>query len=630
MCGIYAHLSEKKIEYPEKRIEHLIELLKHRGPDDQSVFQESQFFLLHTRLKIIDLRDSANQPFHSACGRFVLVYNGECYNFKELKHELLAHGVVFKTDSDTEVILNAFIEWGISCVNRIQGMFSFVVYDKKEQRLFAARDRIGIKPLYYTTTPSDIIFSSEIKPLLHVQPATLNEGALWSYFNLRYVAGEETLFKNIHEVEPGSWMECRGGKIIQTTRYWDLRNIKPINSLPPAQDFLQSFESVVQAHLQADVSIGALLSGGIDSSAITLLASKKTHELRAYTFSTGLQNDEYLKAQALTQSLGISHERISLQGSPHETYSAAIEALEDPIGDSILFPTLLLMKGVGQHHRLVLSGEGADEVFASYVHQHFLGLEEKIIGVLPAPIRKAITSLLKLVPHQVANLCFPYPAKLGKSGWHKVISHFNDFDDEFERYMSLVQLFPYDKQYIFNSELQRPVFLKTYWESMPEFTMLDRLKRFDMKFWARNYTLHRLDKLSMAQSIEARVPFFDHTIVEKIFRIKSSEVFFSRDPKTYFRQSMKTTPLAENIRARKKQAFFLPVEKVFAFQEIQSMKDLILSNAPRRGIYNQKNLENFLHSKRSELLDAKKLLALYNFEIWATIFLDNKRRFQLD
>ena len=624
MCGIFSYLKSDKTMVDIQTREKIARLLHHRGPDHWGFWEDERNFFLQTRLKIIDLEERANQPFHSENKRYILLYNGECYNFRSLRQELEGFGYHFKTSSDTEVILNAFIQWGIDFIQRVAGMFSLVIHDRETSETFIWRDRLGIKPLYYSELQNGTIFSSEIKPILLFRKAVLNDEALGSYFNLRYVAGNSTFFKDVTEVPPGGFLLCRYGKIISKKSYWDCRKIIPdsSNDISP-EIFFDQFKKVVAEHNIADVNVGCFLSGGVDSASLAAVSSAKGFFPEAYTLSTGLKNDEKDKANQIAKVLGLNHSTLTISDSSFDLFKKALWHLEDPIGDSIIVPTLLLAEGAAKKHKVVLSGEGADEIFSSYIHHHFLNIENVLLQKIPQSLWPILGKVARLVPLQLAEAIFPYPSRLGSSGWEKVKVHLNQLDDPFQRYTSLVGLFSGTNEKIFNHELQLPLELKDFWDSMESYSFSDKLKRFDLYFWGRNYTLHRLDRLTMASSLEGRVPFFDHRLVEMILSIPSEKMSGLRDPKMFFRRSLSKSSLPAQVINRRKQAFYLPLEKVFHGSFLQKAKQEIMDNSAKRGIYNKKFLEDFLFKKNAELLDGKQLQVLYNFELWCQLFLDH-------
>ena len=379
MCGIFCFIKKEPTKFDDKLKSKIFTQLHHRGPDHHHFQEDSFVFLLQTRLKIIAPTDDANQPFSSMDGRYTIIYNGECYNHQSIRKKLQSLGCVFRTNSDTEVVLNAYIQWQDGFVHYLAGMFSLIIYDRGRQTIFICRDRLGIKPLYFTETSKGSIFSSEISPLLNFIPPRVNQDALWSYFNLRFTHGESTMFAGVEEVPPGTYkIYSTKGQLLHEKKYWDARRIRYADQIFDSSEFLDLFNTIIREHNIADTSIGALLSGGIDSTSIVAQSHRAGFPLDTYTFSTGLKDDELSRARNTARSLGLKNIKIELSDKSLNTYKKAIKALEDPLGDSIILPTMLLTKDVSKNHKVVLSGEGADEVFSGYIHHQFLNLENII------------------------------------------------------------------------------------------------------------------------------------------------------------------------------------------------------------------------------------------------------------
>lgn len=625
MCGLFCVVKKNRLQFSERVKSELHTQLRHRGPDSCGTFEDENILLLHARLKIVDLSKNSTQPFFSKDRRFCMVYTGECYNYKTIRSKLESLGHTFKTEGDTEVILNAFQEWGASFVDRIAGMFSIVIYDSFCKKVHVFRDRMGIKPLYIAENEDGIFLSSEIRPLLKFFKSSINQGALWSYFNLRFTHGEATMFEGIEEVAPGTHsVYSRDGRV-SLRQYWDSRNILPIEDTLDVESFNSIFSTVLSEHNIGDTSVAALLSGGVDSASIVAQSAKLGFNLETFTFSTGVENDELSKAQKIASKLGFENFKCTLGEESFGYYREAIRSLEDPLGDSIILPTMLLAQEVAKKHKVVLAGEGADEIFSGYIHHQVLNLEELATKFFPNSVWALISKVFGSIPQSILEAFFPYPAKLGVSGKLKVQEHIKHIGSEFERYISLAGVFedPVSRR-IFNKNVARPAELENYWNSMEDFDFADRLKRFDLRYWARNYTLHRLEKLSMRSSLEGRVPFFDHRIIELILKVKSRKIYNLKDPKRVFRNCLSKANLGidNDVIKRKKQAFYLPTGAVFSSKTIRFGKEAILDNARNRGIYDLKELEHHLRKDNLELLDSKQFQCLYNFELWCQEFID--------
>lgn len=625
MCGLFVAIKSPSFKISDTQKSQIFKLLRHRGPDGQGQWEDKNIYLAHTRLKIIDLDNDANQPFYSEDKRYAIVYNGECYNYLEIRKELKSKGVRFRTKSDTEVILKAFIHWGESFIYKICGMFSIVVYDTQELLTYVWRDRVGIKPLYITYNQDNILLCSEIKPILIFAKVMQNEKALWSYFNLRFTEGEKTLFSNINEVKPGSFLVFKRNKLVEEKIYWDLRKISPEfdSSKEIKEEIEKTLNTVIAQHNLADTSVSSFLSGGVDSAIVAAYSTQNNYRPTTYTFSTGLKNDEGKKAKEIADYLGLDNKNVIIDQTDFSKYKNGISFLEDPIGDSIVLPSLMLTEAVSKEHKVVLSGEGADEIFSGYIHHQVLTLEDKFYRFTPDVLWNIAAGLFRKTPLSILDMLFPYPARLGKSGREKVAAHFSNLENEFSRYYSLVGLFSdFKSEDIFSHQLPVSDDMLNYWDSMSGMRFGEKIKRFDLNYWARNYTLHRLDRLSMANSVEARVPYFDHRLIELVLKIKTDSIYNFKDPKRFLRDSINKNLLPQDVIKRKKQAFYLPVEKVFTKQRLKLAKEKILDNVHRRSVLNAGKIRKVLDRKTPELLDAKQFQVLYNYELWCEEFLD--------
>jgi len=624
MCGIFFALKKQAQPLDQEIERSILRLLRHRGPDDYGILRFSNATLIHTRLSILDLDARSKQPFSSQNARWHIIYNGECYNFQALKQELAEKGVSFRTTSDTEVILAAFQEYGAEFITKINGIFSIIIYDKILNHVHIWRDRLGVKPLYWTSSTDAFYFSSEIKPLLLFTKSEVNENAYDSFFNLRYVVGEKTLFKNINEVSPGQYVLIQDFQRSEK-KYWDILNFPPgqINVKEHSEELGHLLEDSIRIENIADVQVNCFLSGGIDSSLITAYSKKFNPHLMTFTLSTGLKNDETQKAQEVARYLEVGHQIIPV--SPEiNLYKKAIYHLEDPIGDSIILPTWQIAKAAADGQKVVLSGEGADEIFSGYVHQQILTIEDRVLSKIPASLIKIIPRIFEMMPLPLIEKLFPYPSQLGKSGRHKVLSHLNSLGDGIERVDTLISLFSTEESnQIFSQPFKRDFTRKDYWDGLGEMDFEDKLKRLDLRHWSSRYTLHRLDKLTMAHSLEARVPFFDHRLVEHMLKIRGKDSFSWRDPKRYLRRVVPKDLLPRKVIKRKKQAFFLPTQDVFSKKQLDLMEEQLLDNASKRGIFQKDKLERWIKNPNKELLYYKQLQVLMTFEWWSELFIDN-------
>ena len=508
MCGICGYVSEQKLD-----IRAMTQSIHHRGPDAQAVLEEGAVALGHARLSIIDLSTHANQPMTSRSVRYVIVYNGEVYNFRELKAELEKAGCTFSTQSDTEVILEGFERWGLDFLEKLNGMFAFAIYDKKEKTIHLVRDRYGIKPLYYYLNGRDLVFGSEIKALLasDLIEKKLNYQGLHEYLHFSTTLGETTFYSGVKKLLPGHFMSYDVNKRQFKTQSYK-NNYDMVESKDSLEDAIvrirELFEQSVKRQLIADVPVGIFLSGGIDSTAITAFASRHyTGTLK--TFSSGFDYDkgvnELPNARFIAEKFGTNHHELHIKGGdiPH-----VLEELngyfDQPFGDAANIPLFLMSRQLGGNHKVILQGDGGDELFAGYGRyfrvaneRAFRLLSKVLVGIAPlipksskryrtmrsmyAVAQKDPTLVTALIMSQ--EMWTEPPTRLFKNSWRDRLEQV----DPFARYKELHGLFGG------KDLLQELLFTDTN-AILP-----------DLYF-------EKVDLATMAASIEVRVPFLDNDL----------------------------------------------------------------------------------------------------------------------
>ena len=433
MCGIGGifYFSQKKVQ--KSQLNEINRLMEHRGPDGDGLFIDNSLGLAHRRLKIIDLSESGKQPMTSHNGRFVISYNGECYNYKELRNELKKDGVLFRGESDTEVVLESFARWGSNALKKFNGMFAMAIWDKKQRTLTLARDRFGIKPLYFYHNKEKFIFSSEIKPLLASGVEfSLNHKHLYDFFTLRYVPSDETLYKGIKSFKSAHFMVIDQEKI-QSKCYWNLQLTE--KKKPFSSEYLYDLLfSSVKYRLNSDVPIGLFLSGGIDSSSIAELTRKSGLSTDTFTFNVEGKYSEIKQAKEISLSCG--HNPYSVGHIDLNDLEKIILSLEEPIGDSIILPSYSLATEAKKRVKVILSGEGADEIFNGYVHHSILYWLNKLKN-----IRKIIAFSSKYLPKEILNTILPYSEGLDKQSLSKIIKDIYSFNGDMNDCRNFVRMF---------------------------------------------------------------------------------------------------------------------------------------------------------------------------------------------
>jgi len=633
MCGIVSYIG---LNLNKDAFQGMLDNIHHRGPDEDGFVQYGDIGLGMTRLSIIDL-SGGSQPIYSSDKNFTIVYNGEIYNYKKLKLELEQLGYKFKTHSDTEVFLNLYIEYREKCLDKIEGMFSVTIYDKQKNLLFVARDRLGVRPLYYWKNGNSFVFCSEIKSLKKLPQfkSELNEKLISPYLSLRYVPGPETLLKDIFKFPPGHFAFVTH-KSFKIHKYWSPYNKKKNLSISykDAQvEFNRLFEEAVQKRLVADVPVGAFLSGGLDSSAI-VLAMKKFSTSPVETFSIGFDwfGDEINDATTFAKSLGCNHHTLICSGGDFKFLPDIVWHLDEPIGDPIVLPMFLLAKEAKKNVKVVLTGEGADETLAGYFPHKVLLLAHIYKSLFPKTIRKNLfENIAKITPANFLNLLFDYPAGLGEQGKKKFVSFLNIINNSpvSTHYRHLVSLFDTeDKKLLFNNpalvnQWDDHYFTSTLDELSDQHDFLDQFLSLQYYDWLPDDILNKCDKMLMAHSIEGRVPFMDHDLVAFLNSIPWHMKISLRQNKILLRKYLEMNN-SSFVAKKKKKAFYLPLDHMSNKGSLNQLINDYLSEdrIKRHNLFNYAYVEKLkINQGKGEFIFDKQLFALLMLEIWLNKFL---------
>jgi asparagine synthase (glutamine-hydrolysing) len=525
MCGIAGFIdywSRNSGDTTERGrlLKRMCDVIRHRGPDDDGFFLKTGVALGMRRLSIIDVAGGA-QPISGEDGSVTIVFNGEIYSFQELRPQLENHGHTFATNSDTEAIVHAYEEYGAACVNHLRGMFAFAIWDEKERELFIARDRVGKKPLYYTITKDGtFVFGSEIKSILE-HPEVDREidlEALDAYFTLGYVPDPLSIFRGIRKLPPGHHLtfSSRGLSIQQ---YWDF-NFKPSASRNP-DDYVDELRALlsesVRLRLISDVPLGAFLSGGIDSSTIVALMARHMDQ-PVKTFSIGFHEDSYneLKYARLTATkLGTDHHEFFVTPQICDVIDELVWHFDEPFADPSAIPTYMVSKLARDHVTVVLSGDGGDELFAGYTH-YVVQESRRAFGALPRTLRQSVMR--------------PLSYRLPHGAWGRNYLH-NISLDPIDRYLDSMSNFTeLGKGSLYTDDFRNALRTKDYLaRTFREFAAkvhtnepLDQLLYIDGKTYLPGDILVKVDRMSMATSLEVRVPLLDHKLIDFVTRVPAS------------------------------------------------------------------------------------------------------------
>lgn len=619
MCGIVGiiNFSQKKGNINRENLVEMRDTMIHRGPDDCGVYFDNFVGLGHRRLSILDLSEKGRQPMEYK--KFVITFNGEIYNFKDIKKELEALGHNFISQTDTEVILHAYEEWKEECLDKFNGMFSFGLYDKGNQEIFIARDRLGIKPLYYYQGECNmLVFASEIKAICRYEnyKPEINKDVLFDFFRYSFVPGKETLMKNIKEVLPGHYLKirisCKNNVNSNFKKYWDLPTSKSNDSIEEAQHKIESLlKDSVKHQLISDVKVGLQLSGGLDSSLIASYASQLSPHVNA--ISVDVVNSELSEkkyAKYVTDKLNLNAHFIPLYTDNfYQDLERVLYIFDEPLPHANAIGIYLLSKYAKEKVTVLLSGEGADELFCGYTRYKELKAYQLISRIPFSFIRKKIARCV-----------------LGECYYN---------------YLTEIQERPFDNFYIKNvyncvskKELKKIFtknvkvkdnngFFKIILKQLKNKSIVNAASGYDLKNYLVSL-LHRQDRMSMAFSIENRVPFLDHHLVEYVytlpekFKIKNgiTKYILKQNALRYFNQEFVFRP---------KQGFSIPISDWLKSFDGQKLLSILLDDTfKERGIFNYrevgKMVKNFNEGKETNV---GLLWALVVFEKWARIYLKN-------
>ena len=622
MCGIcgIVNFDRSKLVDPEL-IERMTTVLVHRGPDDDGYFVEANAGFGHRRLSIIDL-GGGKQPIFNEDQSILIVFNGEIYNYADLTTELTQLGHQFKSRSDTEAIVHAYEQYGDACVDHLRGMFAFAIWDRRRKRLLVARDRLGIKPLYFYQCDGFLAFASEIKSLLQIPAVSrvVNPDALESYLTLRYVPGPQTMFKGISKLQPGHLlvMDDRGVRI---RKYWDLeyRTGEAIS----AEDYLSRFEELleesVKLRLVAEVPLGVFLSGGLDSSAILAVMSKLRGREKIKTFSVGYEVpkaqeesvNEFEYARLAAKAFGAEHHEFKLTAEDfRDSLTDLAWYLDEPLANDSCIPLYFIARLARKHITVVLSGEGADEILAGY------GIYKRMLS-----IDAAYTQFPRLTPWIARKLASILPGQTSRryASWASLPME--------QRYRGVSMGMPaaLRAQLLGRPDGEAAVddAFRSCFEAVPKKDVLNRMLYADMKIWLPDDLLLKADKMTMANGLELRVPFLDHKLVEYAATLPAYLKLKGSTGKYLLREAMKNV-LPRQIINRSKKGFPVPTESWLRGDLKDFVHDTLLaSDAACRGYMNPRVIEKIVseHEKGTENR-RQELWTLLTFEIWHRLFID--------
>jgi asparagine synthase (glutamine-hydrolysing) len=626
MCGIAGIVGERddnRVDYDV--IHRMCHTIIHRGPDDEGVFIKDGTGLGMRRLSIIDLA-GGQQPVFNEDRSCWLVFNGEIYNFKELRRELENKGHRFQSHSDTEVIVHLYEDLGADCVHKLRGMFAFALFDDRRRCLLLARDRLGKKPLHYALLGDRLLFGSEIKAILAAAPelSTTNSRALLQYFYFGYIPDPSTAFLGIQKLAPGHLLEFEKGEV-RVRQYWDLPEYgtySPATEQECLEQLEEKLAEEVRVRLIADVPIGALLSGGTDSSTIVAMMARASHR-PVKTFTIGFKQadfDEAPYARLVAQKFGTEHHEMILEPMVAETIETLASSLEEPFGDSSMLPTYFVSLMARKYVTVALSGDGGDEAFAGY-DRYRIHLRERSRYPIPGWAGRVYRSQI-------------YPRlSYGVPGRNVAYSYLLPWS---ERYIDAVSLAPYQRNFnvldgdFVNTSLSDadPLdIFRDYIREAPARDPLSRILYLDTKTYLPGDILTKVDRMSMAASLEARVPMLDHIFLEWVTSLTFEWKMGKRGQKYILGKLAERVGVPREALSRPKQGFALPLPHWIRHE----LKDLTLSlllepKTLQRGYFNEQGVRFLLNEFfRGRTDDYLVIWRLMMFELWQRRFLEQFR-----
>ncbi|QRF31396.1 MULTISPECIES: asparagine synthase (glutamine-hydrolyzing) [Bacillus] len=614
MCGfvgVFNHRPLSETTEQEELIKQMNRLIVHRGPDDEGYFHDEHVGFGFRRLSIIDV-EHGKQPLSYEDEKYWIIFNGEIYNYVELKEELVKKGYTFSTDSDTEVLLATYRHYKEEAASKLRGMFAFLIWDKEAQLLYGARDPFGIKPLYFTQMDEQVYFASERKSLMAVSENILfDETSLQQYMSFQFVPEPNTLDQKVHKVEPGHQFTLRPGQEIEFKTYWKVQ-FKPEQTQEQKliEEVRDAIYDSVKVHMRSDVPVGSFLSGGIDSSFIVSVAKEFHPELK--TFSVGFQQDGFSEvdvAKETADKLGLQN--FSAVISPEEYMNELpkiVWHLDDPLADPAAIPLYFVAKEAKKQVTVVLSGEGADELFGGYnIYREPLSL--KPFESVPSMLKKLLLRLARLMPE-------------GMKGKSFIVRGCTPLE---ERYIGNAKIFeePVKKNLLkqYDPNITYRDVTKTYFEESAGYSDINKMQYVDIHTWMRGDILLKADKMTMANSLELRVPFLDKVVFEAASKIP--EELKTKDGTTkYLLRKAAEGIVPDHVLNRKKLGFPVPIRH-WLKNEMNAWAKDIIKNSQTDEYINKEYVLDLLNEHCAGKADhSRKIWTVLIFMIWHSIYVE--------
>ena len=640
MCGIAGYVG---IADDGALLKAMTDCIQHRGPDSDGYFRDGDAGLGMRRLKIIDLA-GGDQPISNEDDSLVIIFNGEIYNYQPLREGLLQRGHQLKTKSDTEVVLRLFQEEGPRMLHRLNGMFAIAIWDRKRRRLFVARDRLGVKPLYYVDLGGRFLFGSEFKSIQRYDAftPTVDPAGVHDYLALRYVPGPGGMFKELRKLPAGHYLFVENGTV-SVEQWWE----PPCYSGPwnrsdeeYLEGFAEHFERSVKLRQISEVPVGTYLSGGVDSQTITaVMARQISTPVRTFTVGFDFQHDELTEAAATAKLLGADHTEVRCRATDIALLPQITWHMDEPLGDPIIIPMYQLAREAKKKVTVILAGEGAVEVLGGYLFHKALLQGHQLAGVVPGALRRgALAPMVRAVPAKLLDLAFDYPASLGERGKQKVADYIELLDPSQldAAWRHLISLFDArDTAGLYTDDFQAAIARS---RAAPvsavsgrcglDAPFLNRIIDLQFGHWLPDDILTKQDKMSMAGSVEVRVPFLDYELVEYALKLPPRLKIAGGKNKIILRRFAQRH-LPAPAAGRRKVPFYVPFEQFMADAAFQEMLADCLSDraVKARGLFRPEAVAKLrAQTHAGEFIFAKQVFSLVTLELWYRMAVDRRGR----
>lgn len=630
MCGICGKISRPGEKTNETLLRKMCNVITHRGPDDEGLFIRENVGLGVRRLSIIDIK-GGSQPMFNEDKKICVVYNGEIFNFKEERKKLIQKGHHFKTNSDTEIIVHLYEEVGIDCISHLRGMFAFALWDQNRKELYLVRDRFGIKPLHYCINNGALLFGSEIKSILqeHKVSREINFRALNDYFTFMYIPGPETIFKDIYKLDPAHYLIYKEGKI-KIEQYWDFPKTK-ISNLSEEEyclELMTRLKESIKLSTISDVPLGVFLSGGIDSSLmVALLSEISTQTIKTFSIGFGKEKNynELEYARSVSKQFHTDHYEYNVEPKVIDILPHLVSCFDEPFADASAIPTYYVSKMASKKIKVALSGEGGDEIFAGYPNRYYWDQKAEYLQNIPIGFKNGqLSNFMALLPMPRNRYLQNKIRQLKKFTYYGSLPQPERYTNWFSIFTSELKTKLYTKDLMANIED-----LESYRIYAKHFALrkndhpLNKMLYVDSKVLLPGDLLTKTDRTSMANSLEVRVPFLDHKLVEYAWNLPPSMKLKGKTTK-YILRKLAARLLPQNIVKRKKQGFEVPISSWFQGNLNAFAKEILSPEIiKRRNLFNPDAIKGIIDKVDNGIAHyAPHLYALIVFEIWSQSYID--------